>query len=58
MHVRQMISPCIKICKLDDHREYCVGCGRSLKEIRAWPTLTERERLTIMQRLVQAKFGV
>ncbi|HPI62551.1 MAG TPA: DUF1289 domain-containing protein [Alphaproteobacteria bacterium] len=53
-----MISPCIKVCKLDDSREYCVGCGRTLQEIRAWPTMTDPQRLAIIQRLALAKFGV
>jgi mannose-6-phosphate isomerase-like protein (cupin superfamily) len=27
-------SPCVKICKLDDSGTRCVGCGRTLDEIR------------------------
>lgn len=45
-----MISPCKKICQLDDTKQ-CVGCGRSLEEIRLWARMTESERLAIMQRL-------
>jgi hypothetical protein len=29
-----MNSPCIKICKLDIKQEYCIGCNRTLQEIR------------------------
>lgn len=28
-------SPCVRACTLDDD-EVCVGCGRSLGEIKAW----------------------
>ena len=28
-------SPCVRQCCLDDHDE-CLGCGRTLEEIKAW----------------------
>lgn len=28
------VSPCVKICKVDDSGTRCVGCGRTLDEIR------------------------
>jgi predicted Fe-S protein YdhL (DUF1289 family) len=42
------LSPCIKICKLDD-QENCVGCGRHSKEIRLWPWATPEERAEILE---------
>jgi len=28
-----MKSPCVKVCKLDAMGKYCIGCGRTLKQI-------------------------
>ncbi|MBL8686708.1 MAG: DUF1289 domain-containing protein [Alphaproteobacteria bacterium] len=44
-------SPCIKICQLDQTRTFCIGCGRTLAEIRSWPFLTTTERQEIIKRL-------
>lgn len=40
-------SPCIGVCRMDPNGEHCLGCGRTLDEIAAWPTLRRaaRERL-------------
>lgn len=40
-------SPCIGICRLDVDG-VCVGCGRTMAQIAAWPGMTEAERLQIM----------
>jgi len=45
-----MKSPCIKICQLDE-KEYCLGCGRSKKEISNWTSYTNFEREEILKRL-------
>jgi predicted Fe-S protein YdhL (DUF1289 family) len=29
-----MKSPCIKVCKLDAMGRYCIGCGRTIDQIR------------------------
>ena len=29
-----MKSPCVGICKLDVQQKYCVGCGRTMEQIR------------------------
>jgi len=42
------VSPCIGICKLDS-AEVCVGCGRHVSEIIAWPYSTEAEQLQIVE---------
>lgn len=58
-----MIStPCIKICTMDARSGLCAGCGRSLEEIARWGSMTEGERLRIMEtlpaRLEKAKQAV
>ncbi|HWU25211.1 MAG TPA: DUF1289 domain-containing protein [Rhizomicrobium sp.] len=44
-------SPCIKLCTMDARAGVCAGCGRTLDEIARWGSLTEKERLAIMQTL-------
>jgi len=29
-----MKSPCVKICKLDPFGKYCMGCGRTIDQIK------------------------
>lgn len=47
-------SPCIAVCRLDPGTQICLGCGRSIMEIAAWPRLSEAERVAIMARLREA----
>jgi predicted Fe-S protein YdhL (DUF1289 family) len=46
-------SPCIGICRLDDAGVTCVGCRRTLDEIRRWSTLSPVAREAILERLRQ-----
>jgi len=41
-------TPCVKICKINESVGYCIGCGRTRREIAEWTGLTKNERLTIM----------
>jgi predicted Fe-S protein YdhL (DUF1289 family) len=44
---------------IDPHSRLCIGCGRTVEEIAAWPTLSETQRRAIMaeldQRLVSSR---
>ena len=44
-------SPCISVCRLDSTTQVCIGCGRTIAEIAAWPNLSEAERAAIVRRL-------
>ncbi|HET7395155.1 MAG TPA: DUF1289 domain-containing protein [Gammaproteobacteria bacterium] len=44
-----MPSPCIRNCCLDEH-EICLGCGRSLDEIRDWGSAPDTRRREILDR--------
>ena len=44
-----MITPCINVCKIIDSK--CAGCGRTLNEIARWSTMTDIERIKIMNNL-------
>jgi len=40
-------SPCLDTCCLDDD-EICLGCFRSLEEIKQWSNATNQERLAVL----------
>lgn len=44
-------SPCISVCQIDEADGRCIGCGRSLDEIRDWPILTAEEKRALLERL-------
>lgn len=44
---KDIVSPCIRNCCLDDH-DICVGCGRSLSEIARWSTSNNSEKQFIL----------
>jgi predicted Fe-S protein YdhL (DUF1289 family) len=48
-------TPCINVCLLDERTGYCVGCGRSIREIAGWASMTELERRAIMRELPERK---
>lgn len=48
-------SPCISVCRLAPETQICVGCGRTIAEIAAWPRLSEDERAAIVRRLESSR---
>ena len=47
-----MIStPCINVCKVHVNTQSCIGCKRTLEEIKVWSLLTDVERWYIMNSL-------
>ena len=34
--VRDLPSPCISVCRMSEDRSHCLGCFRTLDEIRLW----------------------
>tara|TARA_B100000941_G_C28417434_1_gene506898 strand:- start:362 stop:529 length:168 start_codon:yes stop_codon:yes gene_type:complete len=49
--MKNVLSPCKKICRIDQFTEICIGCGRTLKEIKKWPRMHQYQRRKIMDRL-------
>lgn len=41
-------SPCVRICTLDDE-EICIGCGRSLEEIKGWASYSGSTRARLLK---------
>ncbi len=46
-----MESPCVKICTYDPATGLCLGCGRTLKEIGDWFSMTDDQRRAVMAQL-------
>ena len=46
-------SPCISVCRMSEERSHCVGCFRTIPEIRAWAQADSAERLAIWAALAQ-----
>ena len=44
------LSPCIGICKLDAE-DICLGCERSMAEIRSWGLLSRAQQRKILIRI-------
>lgn len=43
-------SPCVKVCRIDDDG-FCVGCKRTLDEIRDWCIMSEYEQRKLLYEL-------
>ena len=44
-------SPCIGVCELDAATASCRGCKRTIAEIQAWPSCSDAEKRSILQRI-------
>jgi len=44
-------SPCLKICIVDPKSRLCMGCYRSIDEVRDWSRMTDQQRSAIMEEL-------
>ena len=50
-----VLSPCTKVCKIDNSSKLCQGCWRSLDEIAIWSRATESQKLAIWAKLEARK---
>ncbi len=48
-------SPCIAVCQIDDATDCCIGCFRSIDEIRDWPIMTADEKTQALTRIERRK---
>jgi len=44
-------SPCISVCQVDNATGCCIGCLRSIDEIRDWPIMTAEEKTATLARI-------
>ena len=48
MSAAPISTPCVNVCVVDPASALCIGCGRTVDEIAAWPAMPETERLAVM----------
>jgi predicted Fe-S protein YdhL (DUF1289 family) len=48
-------SPCISVCQVDNATGCCIGCFRSIDEIRDWPILTAEQKHAVLARIAERK---
>ena len=51
MRMSTASSPCVGVCTIDEPSAICLGCGRTIAEIVGWGTLSEPQRLAVMDEL-------
>ena len=51
--MKNLPSPCISICKLNKSTGYCDGCFRTEDEIALWPSMSNEDKLNMLNILRQ-----
>ncbi len=49
-------SPCVRNCCLDQN-DICLGCGRSLVQIKAWHGMDEKQKKQTLEQAQRRKNG-
>lgn len=44
-------SPCIGICSIDESSGYCLGCYRTIDEIKTWFDMGQDEKKSLLTQL-------
>jgi hypothetical protein len=44
-------DPCTSVCQFDGRTGWCLGCGRTVLEIRAWRKMTPFRRMALAREL-------
>ena len=50
-------SPCVSVCQMEDATGFCLGCRRTIDEIRDWIISTPEERQKILDALSARRSG-
>jgi predicted Fe-S protein YdhL (DUF1289 family) len=48
-------SPCISVCQMEEATGLCLGCRRTVEEIRDWIILTPDEKRAVLARIAERK---
>jgi hypothetical protein len=51
--MKNLPSPCISICKLNKSTGFCDGCFRTEDEIALWSSMSEEDKLSMLNILRQ-----
>jgi uncharacterized protein len=46
-------SPCISVCQIDSATDACLGCRRTVDEIRDWIIMTAEEKKAVLARIAR-----
>jgi uncharacterized protein len=46
-------SPCVSICRMDELREFCVGCSRTLEELGQWRSMDNEDKKIVWALIAQ-----
>lgn len=49
--VTAIVSPCVNRCELDEVRDLCLGCARTIDEIGGWSSGSAEWRAEVMAEL-------
>ena len=55
MNADDVPSPCIRICVIDDERDICRGCYRTLAEISHWAAYSRAQKLALLGELARRR---
>jgi uncharacterized protein len=50
-------SPCVSVCRLDEATGYCLGCRRTIDEIRDWIIMTPDQKKAVLARIAERNAG-
>ena len=48
-------SPCVSVCLLDKTDSYCIGCFRTVDELRDWCIMTAEQKTNVLEELEERK---
>jgi len=48
-------SPCTSVCRMDARTGWCEGCARTLDEIAAWSTMSDRDKTIVWDELASRR---
>ncbi|WP_120498009.1 DUF1289 domain-containing protein [Kiloniella sp. EL199] len=51
-------SPCTSVCQMDDLTQLCIGCHRTIDEIRDWVIMTGDEKQDLLESINQRRTGM
>jgi len=46
-------SPCISVCTIDDRTGWCLGCARTIDEIRDWIIMMPDQKQALLEQLAE-----
>jgi len=50
---KEVQSPCISVCTIDEKTGFCHGCYRSINEIEKWWDLNNHQKQAVLNKLAE-----